>query len=145
MRKYLAFVMVCICLVGLVGCNSSKTAETLKITDEKIDENSSAETILREITLENAIGETATLSEEDANIILEILENGEWCEYPTECASDCRLMIGENYLTYHSECGSFSGAFKGETISHLGSLTIDDETQQLVNSVFEKYVALGKY
>ncbi len=145
MRKYLAFIMVFICLVGLVGCNSSKTAETFKSTDDKLDENSSAEALLPEITLENAIGETATLSEEDANIVLKILENGEWYGEPTECASDCRLMIGENYLSYHSECGSFSGTFKGETISHRGSLTIDDETQQLVNSIFEKYVALGKY
>lgn len=141
MRKYLAIFIVLVCLAGLVGCNQSAPSKT----SEPNGENVSVAEISNEITVENAIGETAALSLEDAETLLAILENGGWYDEPTECASDCRLVIGENYLSYHSDCGTFNGSFKGEDFYYRGSLMTDDETQQLINGILEQYVALGQY
>ena len=141
MRKYAILVITLICLVGLVGCHSADSVAP----SEKADKNAPIEVFSQAIEVATTGGQTATLSEEDAEIILEILENGEWYDEPTECFSDCMIMIGENRLTYHSDCGTFNGSFRRETIDHRGSLMTDDETQQLINSILEQYVTLGQY
>ena len=141
MKKYLAALMVILLFVGLTGCNRSEPSKTVETTNENVPN-----VILpQEIEVTTLAGETVFLSSEDAEVLLEILENGEWYDEPTECFSDCQILIGDNRLTYHSECGTFNGSFRGENIYHRGSLMTDDETQQLINSILEQYVTLGQY
>ena len=141
MKKYLSILIAIFCFVGMAGCQQPEPSKTAEI----IDENVPNVILPREIEVTTLAGETVFLSSEDAEVLLEILENGEWYDEPTECFSDCQILIGDNRLTYHSECGTFNGSFRGENIYHRGSLMTDDETQQLMNSILEQYVTLGQY
>ena len=125
MKKFIALFLSLIISLVLFGCNSSESS------GENIDPNISSDV---EIIVSD---KTVKLSKQDAEEITEILENGKWIDDLTNCASDCRLVISGNTITYHSECGTFNDS------QNQRSLATDKDVKKLINSILEQYVTLG--
>lgn len=86
--------------------------------------------------------ETAVhLTLDDAEKLRLILKKGDWnTEGTADCLNDCVLTLYGQELYYHSDCGTFNvpGAGNGGS-----SLSLNDETQEQVNAILEKYITLG--
>ena len=92
------------------------------------------------------------MSEEDAEILTQVLSGGAWAEGTTDCASDCTVGLDGRWFRYHSECGTFNEI----TIPGQPQLTsappppaegrglpLADAERAAVNAVLKKYITLG--
>ena len=123
MKKSIIFAFVLFCMFGLIGCkNSTSESASNGVLSSEIEVISS--------------DKSAKLSEEEAKVIFEILENGEWTNDLSACASDCSLVVSGNTLTYHFECGTFNDS------QNQKSLTTDEDTKKVINNILENYVTL---
>lgn len=96
--------------------------------------------------------EPVEMSEEDAKLITELIENGTWTEGGTpDCASDCVIYLGDEEFLYHSSCGTFADTdftdhpayVPGDPNSRGRSMTVSETEQANVNEILEKYIQLG--
>lgn len=102
--------------------------------------------------VKGADGEAAELSEEDAEILTQVLSGGAWAEGTTDCASDCTVGLDGRWFRYHSECGTFNEiTIPGQPQLSSAppppaegkSLPLADSERAAVNAVLEKYITLG--
>ncbi|MBE6883622.1 MAG: hypothetical protein E7487_03340 [Ruminococcaceae bacterium] len=125
-----SFAIFCISLLCLLFLNACRVVTTPAVEDSAAAENSSA---ALEITI-TAGDQQATLSPEDAEKILKILENGRWINDLFKCESDYRIDIAGRTLTYHSDCGSFNDSH------NKICLATDDATQKEINDILSHYI-----
>lgn len=98
-------------------------------------------------TLKTAVA----LSEEDAEFLMQIMEDGSWNEAGTaDCANNCVLQLKGRLVYYHSDCGTFN-EFDLSGLSPLSSqapagggrcLSLTPEARAAVNAVLEQYITL---
>ena len=81
--------------------------------------------------------DAAKLSSKDAAVIVELFERVSWREGTSDCANDCLLIIDDDEIQYHSDCGTFNDEVNEK------SLHLTEEQQAEVNAILEKYIALG--
>lgn len=83
-------------------------------------------------------GESACISEnKDIQKILGVLSVDSWnIESLTNCAGNIEIMIDGTTYMYHSDCGTFND------FTNQRYLSPDDETINMVNILFAKYVSL---
>ena len=93
-RVLVLFGVLLICMLSFVACD--------KVTGSEAPVTSGIITRTEEDKIYD-------LTEEEVEIIADIIENGTWnTEGTTECANDCKLIIDERTYYYHSECGTFN-------------------------------------
>ena len=92
------------------------------------------------------------MSEEDAEILTQVLSGGAWADGTTDCASDCTVGLDGRWYRYHSECGTFNEiTIPGQpSLSSAPpppddgkSLSLADAERACVNALLEKYITLG--
>lgn len=78
--------------------------------------------------------EVRELTQEDMAAISDILDNGNWADGLTKCASDCVITTadGEVY-DYHSTCGTFNDN------KNQRSMAVTDEEMRMINSILNQY------
>ena len=130
MKKLIALVLALVSVLGMVGCNNSEPVEKNSNSTINVASTQKVEVIVPDKSVE--------LSEEDAKKFIEILENGKWVDSMSACDSDCKVVVSDNTMTYHSECGTFNDA------QNQRSLPTDEETHQLINDILKNYVTLGQ-
>ena len=81
--------------------------------------------------------DAAKLSSKDAAVIVELFERVSWREGTSDCANDCLLIIDDDEIQYHSDCGTFNDEVNEK------SLQLTEKQQVEVNAILEKYIALG--
>ena len=81
--------------------------------------------------------EVVKLSSEDAAVIAALFEGGSWREGASDCANDCLLIMDDDEIQYHSDCGTFNDEVNEK------SLQLTEKQQVEVNAILEKYIALG--
>lgn len=127
---------------------SNKDNKTIKVT-----ENSVSEIGREELKL------PVEITEEDANILSEIINGGIWNDEPTECESDCVINLKGYWTFYDSNSGTLnkynfadmsiysSSVISFDSASDKGlsgkSLLLSDEDKTTVNAILEKYISLG--
>lgn len=146
MKKLMALTLALTTMFVLAGCMNNGQSEELaasagntsnvnnttatKTPDEMInDSNNNAWTV--------KIGHTddaKALSQKDISTISDILDNGNWADGTTDCASDYVITTadGEVY-NYHSTCGTFNNN------KNQRSMAATDEEMKMVNSIFMQY------
>lgn len=78
------------------------------------------------------------LTEEEVNIITDIIEKGVWStEGTADCANDCKLIIGERTYDYHSECGTFNDNLNNQNLS------VAAKEKKSINAILARYITLG--
>lgn len=81
--------------------------------------------------------ESNPLVAEDGLTIADILENGTWnTEGTADCMNNIEIIIVDASYNYHSDCGTFN-----DTINQR-SLSLDEATKNLVNSLLAEYISL---
>ncbi len=80
-----------------------------------------------------------TISSEDATILRDILESGEWNEGTGDCIDNCELVFDGNTVRYHSGCGTFNDSV------YVRSISLSEEDKAEVNAILEKYISLQEY
>lgn len=133
MKKLLIFVCTLICLFGLVGCVQKESSEK-SLASSQLMIDSVAPTSVRNIFTE----ECANISDDkDIETISSILFVDSWnVESLTNCSNNIEITIDGTTYLYHSDCGTFN-----DTINQR-YLSLDDETTNIVNTLFAKYVSL---
>ena len=58
-------------------------------------------------------------------------------EGTSECANDCKLIIGERTYYYHSECGTFNDKEDNQ------NLPVTAEEKESINVILAQYITLG--
>ncbi|WP_297212485.1 immunoglobulin-like domain-containing protein [uncultured Flavonifractor sp.] len=146
MKKLIALTLALTTMFVLAGCMNNGQSDKLatsagntssvnneiasKTPDEMIhDSNNNAWTV--------KIGRTddaKALSQEDRSTISDILDNGNWADSLTKCASDCVITTadGEAY-NYHSTCGTFNDN------KNQRSMAATDEEMKMINSILNQY------
>ena len=81
--------------------------------------------------------EADNLSAEDAVLIGDLVESGNWMEGTDDCLNDCIIFMDGEEIKYSSDCGTFN-----DTVNEK-SLHLTEEQQAAVNAILEKYIALG--
>ena len=149
MKKLIALVLALVCVLGLVGCNNNS---------QQAQENKTANSHTLEVT-ENSVGEigretlnlSVEISEDDANTLSEIINNGTWKEEPTDCESDCVINLKGHWTHYNSESGILNkynlkdmSVYSSKVQEVSGkSLVLTDEDRITVNTILKKYITLG--
>lgn len=148
MNKLLALVLAVVCVLGLGGCNDTQeTKEDMAKKTHTLDvtENSVAEIGRGKLKL------SVEISEEDANSLSAIVNNGSWIEEPTDCESDCVINLKGQWIYYHSNSGTLN-KYDLSGVSYFSSkeqeiegksLVLSGEEQATVNNILQKYVTLG--
>lgn len=77
------------------------------------------------------------LTEDEVEILNDLLEDAQWTEGTSDCLPDCVLAINGMELRYSSDCGTFHN-YANET-----GLTLDESWRLTVNGIFETYISLG--
>ena len=122
MKKRLILVLILVSLLSFVGC-------------QKDNELSKKDGF---VVFNVFSKEKETLSEKDALIIMDILENGSWnTEGTSECASNIKIMIKEATYKYHSDCGTCNDNVKQRC------LFLDKAAKEKVNAMLAEYVSLA--
>ena len=148
-KKLIAFALVLVCVLGLVGCNNDS---------QQAQEDKTANTHTLEV-IENSVGEigretfkfSVEISEDDANTLSEIVNGGTWIEEPTECESDCVINLKGRWTHYNSESGILNkynlkdmSVYSSKLQEVNGkSLVLSEEDRITVNTILEKYITLG--
>ena len=149
MKKLIALVLVFVCVLGLVGCNNDNQQE---------QEDKTANTHTLKVT-ENSVGEigretydfSVEISEEDANVLSEIINGGTWKDEITDCESDCVINLKGHWSHYNSESGILNkynvkdmSVYSSKVQEVSGkSLVLSEEDRITVNTILEKYITLG--
>ena len=81
--------------------------------------------------------DAAKLLPEDAAVVATLFEGGSWEEGASDCANDCLLIMDDDEIQYHSDCGTFNDEVNEK------SLQLTEKQQVEVNAILEKYIALG--
>ena len=81
--------------------------------------------------------DVARLSSEDAAVIATLFEGGSWREGASDCANDCLLIMDDDEIQYHSDCGTFNDEVNEK------SLQLTEKQQVEVNAILGEYIALG--
>ena len=149
MKKLIALVLALVCVLGLVGCNNDNQQE---------QEDKTANTHTLKVT-ENSVGEigretydfSVEISEEDANVLSEIINGGTWKDEITDCESDCVINLKGHWSHYNSESGILNkynvkdmSVYSSKVQEVSGkSLVLSEEDRITVNTILEKYITLG--
>lgn len=78
----------------------------------------------------------AKLSPEDAAVIADFVESGNWMEGTGDCLNDCIIFMDGEEIQYSSDCGAFN-----DTVNEK-SLHLTENQQAEVNAILEKYIVL---
>lgn len=124
MKKLIALVIAAICMLSMGGCQKTSSGSSVISAGNFVVEVISSD-------------ESVKLSEEDSKTIFELLENGEWKNDLSACASDCSLAVSGNTLTYHFECGTFNDN------QNKRSLSTDDDTRKAINDILGNYISIN--
>lgn len=114
------------------GNTSSVNHETAsKTPDETINDSDNNAWIVK---IGRTNEEVRELTQEDMAAISDILDNGNWADGTTDCASDCVITTadGEVY-DYHSTCGTFNDN------RNQRSMVVTDEEMRMINSILVQY------
>jgi hypothetical protein len=85
-------------------------------------------------------GKIYDLTEEEAKIIADIIENGVWStEGTAECDNDCKLIIDGRTYYYHSECGTFNDEVNNQNLS------VTEYEKESINEILAHYITLDIY
>ena len=148
MRKWIGLMMGVVCMLSFIGCSN----------DQNVEMDKKEKTYPLKIT-EHSVGEVGRetfnlpveISEDDANILSEIINSGNWAEEPTDCESDCVINLKGNLLYYNSDNGTINKynlkdmsiySSKVQDVSGK-SLVLSEEDIATVNAILEKYITLG--
>lgn len=66
-----------------------------------------------------------------SDLILDLLNNGEWIDDVTDCAHDYVLIFDDSSLRYHSSCGTFID------IENKRFLRVNESDKEAVNAIME--------
>ncbi|MBQ2767715.1 MAG: hypothetical protein IJF49_06525 [Clostridia bacterium] len=149
MKKLIALVLALVCVLGLLGCNNDSQ-------QAQADKTENTHTL--EVT-ENSVGEigretfnlSVEISEDDANTLWEIINNGTWKEEPADCENDCVINLKGRWTYYASDSGILNKydlsdmsiySSKEQNVSGK-SLVLSEEDRLAVNAILEKYITLG--
>jgi hypothetical protein len=115
----------------------------------EVGENITGETSIQQQGITESISATVSnveegknydLTEEEAKIIADIIENGVWStEGTAECANDCKLIINGRTYYYHSECGTFNDEVNNQNLS------VTEEEKKCINEILAHYITLDIY
>lgn len=149
MKKLIALFLTLVCVLGLVGCNDD---------NQQAQEENAANTNTLEAT-ENSVGEISRgvlklpveISEEDANTLSEIINNGTWEEETNNYESDCVINLKGNLMQYNSDSGILNKYNLADMSIYSSveqdvngkSLVLSEEDKTTVNTILEKYITLG--
>ena len=81
--------------------------------------------------------EAVKLSVEDAVLIGNLVESGNWMEGTDDCLNDSIIFMDGEEMKYSSDCGTFN-----DTVNEK-RLHLTEEQQAEVNAILEKYIVLG--
>ena len=98
-------------------------------------------------------GEGRTLvemAEEDAMVLLQLLDRAVWTEGTTDCLSDCSLNLEGHHVYYHSGCGTFNrinlsvaSTLSSKEPENTGwSYSLTEAEQEMANDILGKYIEL---
>ena len=151
MKKLIALILTMVCVFGLVGCDNSNQQE-----QEEYEANKDVNII--QVT-GNSVGELGSgalnqlvkISDEDGTTLSQIVNGSTWKEEPTDCVSDCLLVLNGDFLYYNSENGILNTHNKSGATIHFNngsnesekSLVLSEEDRATVNAILEKYITLG--
>ena len=149
MKKLIAFVFALICVLALAGCNNDSQQE---------QNDKAANTHTLDVT-ENSVGEIGRetynlpveISEEDANALSQIINDGTWKEEIIDCEHDCVINLKGHWSQYDSESGILNKynvndlSIYSSKIQNVSgkSLILSEEDRMIVNAILEKYITLG--
>ena len=119
--------------------------DKLKSSFLEVAENTVAE--IGRGTLKQAV----EISEEDANILSEIINRGTWKEGTPDCMRDCAINIKGHLVYYHSACGTLIKYNLVEMSTYSSKVKEDDEKSLAlseddkitVNTILRKYISLN--
>lgn len=78
------------------------------------------------------------LSAEDSAAVLAVFDGiTNWEDVTADCLNDCVIEFRGAKISYHSDCGTFNDG------ANKRSFTVAESERELLNSVLEKYIALG--
>lgn len=151
MKKVLALFLVLTCMLSLAACGkttgSEETVDGAVSDTLEIGKNISGEMEQTQQAIVESISGTITrigeeknydLTEEEAKIITDIIEKGDWStEGTTDCAADCKLIIDERTYYYHSECGTLNDKVNNQNLS------VTAKEKESINIILAHYITLG--
>ena len=148
MRKWIGLMMGVVCMLSFIGCSNDQNVEMDKKENTyplKITENSVGEVGRETFNL------PVEISEDDANILSEIINSGNWADTTTECESDCTINLKGHWTHYDSETGILNrynlkdmSVYSSKVQEVNGkSIILSEEDRTTVNAILEKYITLG--
>lgn len=148
MRKWIGLMMSVVCMLSFIGCSN----------DQNVEMDKKENTYTLKVT-ENSVGEVGRetfylpveISEDDANILSEIINSGNWADTTTECESDCTINLKGHWTHYDSETGILNrynlkdmSVYSSKIQEVNGkSIILSEEDRTTVNAILEKYITLG--
>lgn len=78
-------------------------------------------------------GEEKILTADEGLLIVDILENTEWCDGAPACDNDYKVVINGEIFYYHSECGTFVDIVNNK------SKSLSEENTKEVNRIISNY------
>lgn len=154
MKKLIAMILLLIFVLALAGCGKTTGSgepvaggADMPNTESDIiiePEQTQQAVIVDELPDEEAIivtniftNESKSLSDDDGLTITDILESASWnIEGTSDCMSNIEVTISGTIYKYHSDCGTFN-----DNVSQR-SLSLDEKTKNLVNTILENYISL---
>lgn len=93
--------------------------------------------------------EVIPLSDEDAVMLTQMIENDNWVDDVTKCASDYIVCLNGRTLFYHSSCGTFNESMRAAAQSSVGphegkSLRLSEDETKTVNAMLNKYLVAAE-
>lgn len=152
MEKIAVLIVAFICIFSLTGCVPAPGSSGPGRPIASPADRGAGTLDVSKYVVKGADGESAELSEEDAEILTRVLSDGAWADGTTDCASDCTVGLDGRWFRYHSECGTFNEIIIPDQPSLASvpplpdngkSLSLTDAERAAVNALLEKYITLG--
>ena len=153
MKRLMALALLLAFMLSLAACASKSDETTDTLESGNIDTTIPVmQNVVREIGRER-LHTGVELSTDDAEAIVEIIDNGTWIEATPNCAMNCSINLsGTNGRLYYY-C-SDSGILEELDVSKISyfsalvqemnnkSLELSDTQKDVLNAILEKYISL---